>query len=481
MLKASHHPPSFFRGVRLRLTIAVPAIITLLTFGSGILAVNLSKLRIFDPFGKLRTPPFHLNQIYLWVAGYALISGLIGFIFAYYILTRPVRKSLETIEAFLPESPSLPYGAETETILLAQTLTSLYPTLGKLKMVQSLLDAFQGGILWISRNRTIVFGNKKGFAILGYSPSQQPPPHSLPSLESLLNGFKDATPFLSIIEEGLNNSRYFSSKVIQLTPKEGNPFKMGVSSSPVAFGNQYEGILLSFRELSEFQRLQRDLDHLNRLSTIGRLASGLVHEIRNPLGSIMGLLEILKGEISQEDAEIQVIVDRIYQASTRIQNLLAEVLDFAGPADVTLKPVALPLLLDQAVDETLASLQEKPFRLIKDYPLGETEPKIEADESKLKQAFVNILRNAMEAVDKSGEVKVRARPYNKGLWRVEISNSGSYIAEDDGERIFDPFFTTKPRGTGLGLPIAREFITLQGGTLSFKSDPEDGVTFIIQF
>lgn len=465
-------------GVRLRLTVALPAIVTLLAFGAGILAVNVCKLYIFDPFGKLRTPPFHLNQAYLWVAGYALISGLIGFVFAYFILSRPMKKGLETIESFLPTEDAGLQWAETETTLLSQTLANLYPALGRLRMTQSLLEALEGGILWVGTDKTLLYANPKALEILG-KPTVMEGDTPL-TLNTLTQRLKDSAPLLSIIENGISKSKYVSSKVVTLTLGGERAIKLGVTSSPIGTGNHFEGVLLSFRELSEIQQLQKDLTQLDRLSTLGRLASGLVHEIRNPLGSLMGLLEILKGELSTENGETQTLIDRIYQAAARIQHLLAEVLDFAGPFDVSIQRASLRSLLNQAVDETYAAFQGKNFRFKKEFTTGENDPKILADSEKLKQALINILRNAMEAVDENGEVRVSVSAAGSSMFQIEIFNTGSAIAEGDVESIFDPFFTTKPRGTGLGLPIARELITLQGGELSLVSDPERGVSFYIR-
>jgi len=464
--------------VRLRLTIALPAIVTLLTFGAGVLAVNLCKLLIFDPFGKLRLPPFHINQAYIWVVVYALISGLIGFVFAYFILSRPMKKGFEAIGSILPETEKGPHGAETETILLAQALSSLYPALGRLKMSQTLLEALQGGIMWVDVEKTILYANRKGLETLSGQATY--PGQGAPlTLESLLQGIEDPSPLLSIIGKGLNDHSYVSSSVISLTFRDGRPLKLGITTSPIGSRDHLEGILLSFRELSEIQRLQKDLDQLDRLSTIGRLASGLVHEIRNPLGSLMGLLEILKSEITPGNEETNTLIDQIYQAAARIQHLLTEVLDFAGPSDVSLHRISLLPLLEHAVEETYASFRTRHFDLKKDYNLDENGTKILADSEKLKQALVNILRNAMEAVNENGEVRITAKVGSSG-WLIKIFNTGSWIPEESMGKIFDPFYTTKPRGTGLGLPIARELITLQGGKLTIEREAGRGITFTIR-
>ncbi len=472
--------PKASMGVRLRLTVALPAILTLLTFGSGVFAINLSKLILFDPFGKLRPPPFHLNQLYLWVAGYALVSGMLGFVFAYFLLSRPLRKSLRTIEDFLPEGASSRVEeAETETTLVAQTLTSLYPTLGRLRMAQSLLDALQSGVLWVAEEEKVVYVNQKALRIFGVAFDTL---QTLPAmnLQVLLTEFEDASQFIHVVEDGLRREQYVSSKVIELFPsgKKG-AFKIGVTSSPI-FGSRGEkGVLLSFREVSEIRKVEKDLDQLDRLSTIGRLAAGLVHEIRNPLGSIMGLLELLREEPVAQEGEVGEYVERIYQASSRIQKILSEVLDFAGPSDISFQRVLLPEFLDEIVEEVRVSFQEKDFALLTEYPQGKDIPFLCVDKEKLRQAVVNLLKNAVEAVDVGGEVWVKILPEEGGEWCIEIFNTGSVIGEEERERIFDPFFTTKPRGTGLGLPIARELITSQGGRLVLESEPSKGVAFRI--
>ncbi len=470
------------RLVRLRLTIALPAIVTLLSFGAGILAVNLCKLTLFNPFGKLRPPPYSFNHIYWWVTAYALFCGILGFLFAYFILSRPIRKGLEALETLLPPDAASVHKAETETILLSQALANLYPTLGRLKMTQSLLEALQGGILWVGPKKNLLYANQKALHILGVNPEDKNATGTAGTLTDLTRELVTPAPILSIIEKGIEHRQFVTSEEVTVKTRGGYSLNIGMTSSPIGSGERFEGVLLSFRELSEIHKLQRDLAQLDRLSAIGRLASGLVHEIRNPLASLMGLVEILKdAPPDSEEAETRALIDRIYQIALRIQRLLSEVLDFAGPTDLSIRSVALIPLLDQAIEETRATFQDKNFHLIKDFPPGDMNPMVQADSDKLRQALANILRNAMEAVNEDGVVQVTVAFNAPNRWLIDIFNTGSVIPEEDMEKIFDPFYTTKARGTGLGLPIAKELITLQGGELFCESDPAKGVSFHIEF
>jgi signal transduction histidine kinase len=133
------------------------------------------------------------------------------------------------------------------------------------------------------------------------------------------------------------------------------------------------------------------------------------------------------------------------------------------------------------LEEAAGAFPSREFSLEKAYSEEAPSPEILADGEKLKQAFVNILRNAMEAVNPGGIIRITSRISTEGYWGVSIFNTGSFIPEEESQKIFDPFFTTKPRGTGLGLPIARALITLQGGELSVESIASKGVTFYIQF
>ncbi len=477
MEEKPNNKTAFSGKVRLRLTIALPAIITLLAFGAGVLAINLCKLKAFDPFGKLRRLPFSFNSAYLWVAAYALAAGGIGFILAYFVLTRPMRKSMETLEKLAPGQGSFSSQAETETVLLAKTLSSIYPVLGQLKINQTLVDAIQSGFIWIDGNSRINFGNRKGLALLEIHENKNAGSFS----DTIRNNFRDAEMLLSRVAEGLKQQKYYTSTVVELTRKNGGILRIGLTTSPVGPPEKPDGLLLSFRELSEIERLRRDLDQLDRLSALGRLASGLVHEIRNPLGSLMGLLEILREALPASETETREITTRAYQAASRIQQLLVEVLDFAGPKDVTLQKISGVTLLEQALEETTGMFPPGKFSLEKAYSREAPSPDILVDGEKLKQALVNILRNAMEAVNPAGTIRVTSEMNAGRYWKVSIFNTGSSIPSEESQKIFDPFYTTKPRGTGLGLPIARALITLQGGTLSVESIPSKGVTFYIQF
>jgi len=477
MEEKPNNKTAFSGKVRLRLTIALPAIITLLAFGAGVLAINLCKLKAFDPSGKLRHFPFSFNSAYLWVAAYALAAGGIGFILAYFVLTRPMRKSMETLEKLAPDQGNLSPQAETETVLLAKTLSAIYPVLGRLKINQTLVDAIQSGFVWIGGDGIINFGNRKGLALLEILKDKNAGLFT----DNIRHHFQAPERLLALVAEGLEQQKFYTSTVVELTRKSGGILRIGLTTSPVGPPGKPEGLLLSFRELGEIERLKRDLDQLDRLSALGRLASGLVHEIRNPLGSLMGLLEILREALPASETETREITDRAYQAASRIQRLLAEVLDFAGPRDVTLQKISGVTLLEQALEETTGAFPLEKFSLEKAYSREASSPNILADGEKLKQALINILRNAMEAVKPGGTIRITSEMNAGGYWKVSIFNTGSFIPSEESQKIFDPFYTTKPRGTGLGLPIARALITLQGGTLSVESIPSKGVTFYIQF
>jgi signal transduction histidine kinase len=229
-----------------------------------------------------------------------------------------------------------------------------------------------------------------------------------------------------------------------------------------------------YRELqNSFEQLRR----ADRLSSLGQLSAGLAHEIRNPLGAIRGAVEILQkdnlpAERRKEFSEI------VLRETRRLNDLVQHILDFARPRKAELKRAGvvevihsvLPLIRDKASKASVRILSELPSGL----------PEVELDLAMMQQVLLNLMVNAIEAMPKGGDVRVRAFEHDDRL-SVEIVDQGSGIEDSDLEKIFDPFYTTKKNGTGLGLSIAHQLVEQQGGRLSVFKNRGAGMTFSITF
>jgi signal transduction histidine kinase len=209
-----------------------------------------------------------------------------------------------------------------------------------------------------------------------------------------------------------------------------------------------------------------------RLATIGQFASGIVHEIRNPLATISLALEHIK-EVEQLSPGAGKRVELASSEVTRLERLLADILLYAKP--LTLERSALDLV--RLVAETLAAECGK----AEDCEFTSNPcPAVAADADRLRQVLINLLRNARQASPPGSRVRIECGP-SDGHWvEVTISNAGEPIPEEALARVFEPFFTSKSGGTGLGLPIVRRIVSAHGGEISLQSDSVRGTRAILR-
>ncbi len=220
----------------------------------------------------------------------------------------------------------------------------------------------------------------------------------------------------------------------------------------------------------------------SRLEFLGQLAGGLAHEIKNPLSTIKLTLQLLDEDMQGEESPTAMRARRKIEVLLREVNHLDEIvqefLTFARGHDLKLTRTDLHALVVELFEFLADDARNRNIRLHFDYE-GRLNDVV-LDRTLVRQALMNLLRNAFDAVDenKGGEVIVRARA--KGdLLGIEVIDTGSGIAESNLERMFRPYFTTKKHGTGMGLPMVRRIVEEHGGQITFESEVGKGTRFII--
>jgi signal transduction histidine kinase len=221
-----------------------------------------------------------------------------------------------------------------------------------------------------------------------------------------------------------------------------------------------------------FERMKR----AERLYALGQLSAGLAHEIRNPLASIEGATAILLREPPSEARRTE-FLGIIEKECRRLNKLLTNFLNFAKPAAPDFQKVAVEQVIDSVIALAEHTIRRHRIQLRKDVP--QDLPPLECDPEQLKQLLLNLAINAIQAMPNGGELVLAARQHGRRV-AIEVRDQGSGINEQDLERIFDPFFTTKETGTGLGLPVAHQIASRQGGVLSATRNPEKGMTFTLE-
>lgn len=217
------------------------------------------------------------------------------------------------------------------------------------------------------------------------------------------------------------------------------------------------------------------MSRADRLATIGELAAGAAHEIRNPLTAIRSSLQYL--EAKSADHATKKLLGAALQETARINEIVSALLAFSRPSDIVRERHDLRETLGESLDLVLFQAGARKIsvrRAFPDKPLV-----VEGDRSQLKQLFLNLFLNALQAMEAGGELAVEALGKNGTRAVVAVADTGEGIPEENLDRIFDPFFTTKKGGTGLGLSICYSIVKSHRGEIEVKSRPGKGTTIYV--
>ncbi len=240
--------------------------------------------------------------------------------------------------------------------------------------------------------------------------------------------------------------------------------------------NQKCGNILIFEDLTKIMEMEQHLQRTDKLAAVGKLAAGIAHEIRNPLASVSGSIEMLSRELHVQD-EDKKLMNIILKETDRLNHLVNEFLDYVKPTDRTQEMFKI----SPAIEETLTafSMNKTATKNINlQFSPQNKNIQIKGDKEKMKQVFWNLLLNAAQAMPEGGKVSIRSSQEEDQL-KIEIQDTGQGIPEEDIKKIFDPFFTTKPKGTGLGLSLVHKIIESHHGQIFVTSKVGKGTTFTI--
>jgi signal transduction histidine kinase len=217
---------------------------------------------------------------------------------------------------------------------------------------------------------------------------------------------------------------------------------------------------------------QREIERASQLATVGELASGIAHEIKNPVVGVANGLDIVRRRAGT-DATLLPIIDEMERQIRRVQGAIQELLTFARPAIPALAPVSANDLAERAIRLVQPTADKGGVRI--EARLDPSHASVLADAEMIHQALINLLMNAIEATPHGGRVDVYTR--TSGDWiEIDITDTGRGISPEHLESVFKPFFTTRHTGTGLGLSITREIIQRHGGTVALRSRLGEGTT-----
>ena len=245
--------------------------------------------------------------------------------------------------------------------------------------------------------------------------------------------------------------------------------------APLCDGGEIMGAVVIVEDITEFKRLLDQTIQSEKLAEVGRLTAGIAHEINNPLAIVAYAAELLKREKPLSNFQEEML-DKIETEVERLKNLTGGLLSFSSSRETQSRLVNLNDLISEVVRLLRFELQRQSIRLDTDFS---EIPLVSADPNKIKQVVINLVMNAVHALEGRGRIMLATGINREGMLELRVEDDGPGIATDLQEQVFAPFFTTKPEGegTGLGLYICQNIVREHGGLIKLESQPGQGARF----
>ncbi|MEO0292965.1 MAG: ATP-binding protein [candidate division WOR-3 bacterium] len=238
-----------------------------------------------------------------------------------------------------------------------------------------------------------------------------------------------------------------------------------------------KGAIVVFNDITDRKRLEKEMERSERINRLGRLTLQIAHDLRNPLGSISGLAQLLS--ISSKEEKDREYAKEILKASNIINGLIGDMLEFSRDQVLEKRTFDFLSFIEEIIEDLKRSENVKGKKAKISLIFEKGDYKIEADREKLRRVFVNLINNACDAISEGGEINVEMRENSKSIITKVIDN-GVGIPEEKKDEIFEPFITTKPNGTGLGLSIVQRIVSAHKGKIFVDSKVGEGSIFTVE-
>ena len=334
------------------------------------------------------------------------------------------------------------------------------------RLSDEIIANLTAGLLMVNRDGEVQIVNPVGRRLLNLGDG----PHRGANYHKVL---AHAEPLVALIEQCLSTGRPMIRRAVEIATASASPVHLGLSVSPLGDESSApHGVICLFTDLSAVVALEEQVRLKDSLARVGELTAGIAHEFRNGLATIHGYSRLLN--LDALPAQFRPYVEGIRAETESMREVVTNFLNFAKPAQLTLSPVDLGAVAERAADDLRADARALSGDIVVE---GEFAT-IEGDDVLLRQAFSNLLRNAIEACAGAGiapAVRVEAVvDHAQGLCTVSVHDNGPGFPEHMRERVFHPFFTTKAQGTGLGLALVQKIVVTHNGRVTAGGGPEDG-------
>jgi two-component system sensor histidine kinase PilS (NtrC family) len=336
------------------------------------------------------------------------------------------------------------------------------------RLADQIIANLTAGLLMVDDSGYVLIVNPAGRRLLGIGDG---PPEGSPYREVLAH----AEPVAAVVEETLRTGRAIIRRALEIPSGRAAATHLGLTASPLRGDSAAaHGVICLFTDLSSVVALEEQVRLKDSLARVGELTAGIAHEFRNGLATIHGYSRLLNLEALPP--AFKQYVEGIRAETEAMREVVTNFLNFARPTQLTLSPVDLRAVAERAADD----LRSDARALDGDIVVAGQFATIEGDDVLLRQAFSNLLRNAIEACAGAmivPDVRVDARvDAVSSTCTVVVSDNGPGFPEQARDRMFHPFFTTKPQGTGLGLALVQKIVVTHNGRVAASNGPGGRIT-----
>ncbi len=461
--------------LRLRLVVALPALLSLFMLVVGMCFLFLFTSVLFPSEMTKEASQRAAVFSVLLMTGLAFTGNLVAAV----VISRHIKSFMVTVEKFLrPESASAKeIVASSEIGALRIMLDEASVTLSRFIHDSYIVDNLPEAVITVDSEGKILGINPNASKLLA-ADLQQAVGKRL--LEFIPNDNTSRT-FYRLVDQGLKG-KYNPLQVVsfRLVNRENKDY--WVSINPLRKDSYLpNAISISIKDQASIVAIRNQIQKLERLAAVGRVASSIAHEVRNPLGAIRTFTELVQEDLPTDDPKAA-YVNEILTQIDRLNRLIEDVLSFSRDSITSIDDVDIKQLLSNSV--SLAKYKFVNKLVVVDENYASEMPMIWGDEEKLSQAFLNILINCFEACGDNGWIGIRAdveanADETGDVIAITIADNGKGISPEHINKIFEPFFTAKSTGTGLGLATTHHIVTAHGGKIEVYSEPGKGTTFSI--
>jgi len=346
-------------------------------------------------------------------------------------------------------------------------------TLANLRALhERIVESIRSGLVTTDLEGNIFTFNAAATEITGYRLDQM-------QGESIYDLFGDIREQINLSLEAAGDGEQLPRFEADLTTPDGFAVRIGFSVS-LLFSETRDatGLIITFQDLTEIRSMEDSIRRKDRLAAVGRVAAGLAHEIRNPLGAMRGAIQVLESTTPRESMQGS-LMDIILKESDRLNSIITNFLGYARPAAGDFKDVDV----GEAILDTITLLRHSPDvtdRHILESDVGAKPMMISADPTQLKQIFWNLARNALQAMPAGGTLRISLEAIPNKRIRIVFADTGRGMHPEQVEQLFEPFSNSTSGGTGLGLSIVYQIVKDHGGVINVRSRADNGTTITVE-